>query len=274
MFESSDPVFDRKGDWLYFASKRNFSPTYGDLDTTWVYRDSDVLLAVPLRTDVKNPWLPESDEIEAAKDDDADDDASDDSGDDAKDDDADGEDGGDAAAVSPAAGRWNCTVAMDGQPGFEMALDLSVEEDGRTVRGSFSIPAMSVGGPVSGTFDSASGKLLLTITLPDGTSGTAELVIDGDSVSGTGTGPDGSTSRITGSRGVAAIAGVDDAKPAEVVEIEFDGFEARAVQLPIGAGNLGNLEVNDKGQLLYVRRGGTAASSSSIRATPRAARRA
>ena len=253
MFESGDPVFDRKGDWLYFASKRNFSPTYGDLDTTWVYRDSDVLLAVPLRSDVKNPWLPESDEIEAAKDDD---DASDESKDDESGGDADGDDGGDdAAPASPAAGRWNCTVTMDGQPGFEMALDLSVEEDGRTVRGSFSIPAMSVGGPVAGTFDSASGKLLLTITLPDGTSGTAELVIDGDSVSGTGTGPDGATSKISGSRGVAAIAGVDDSKPAEVVEIELDGFEARAVQLPIGAGNLGNLEVNDKGQLLYVRRG-------------------
>ncbi|MGA1467531.1 MAG: S41 family peptidase, partial [Phycisphaerales bacterium] len=52
-----------------------------------------------------------------------------------------------------------------------------------------------------------------------------------------------------------AIAGVDESKPAEHVEIEFEGFEARAVQLPIAAGNLGNLEVNDKGQLLYVRRG-------------------
>ena len=252
MFESSDPVFDRKGDWLYFTSKRNFSPSYGDLDTTWVYRDSDVLLAVPLRSDVKNPWLPESDEIEAAKG--GDDDASDDdSNDDEAADDASAEG---AAAVSPAAGRWNCTITMDGQPGFEMALDLSVEEDGRTVRGSFSIPAMSVGGPVSGTFDAASGKLVLTITLPDGTSGTAELVIDGDSVSGTGTGPDGSTSKISGSRSTAGSGDADDnGKPRDVVEIEIDGFEARAVQLPIAAGTLGNLEVNDKGQLLYARRG-------------------
>jgi len=61
MFNSTSPTFDRKGDWLYFASNREFDPVYSDLDTTWVYRDTDVLHAVPLRKDVKNPLAPKND---------------------------------------------------------------------------------------------------------------------------------------------------------------------------------------------------------------------
>jgi hypothetical protein len=35
MFNDSDPVFDRKGDYLFFASSRVFSrPVYDDLQTT------------------------------------------------------------------------------------------------------------------------------------------------------------------------------------------------------------------------------------------------
>ncbi len=62
MFNSVTPAFDRKGDYLYFVSNRSFSPIYGELDTTFVYAGTQVLLAAPLRADMKSPWAPKSDE--------------------------------------------------------------------------------------------------------------------------------------------------------------------------------------------------------------------
>jgi tricorn protease len=58
----SNPAFDRKGEWLVFASLRHFAPTQSQLDSTWVYDKAEVLMAVPLRRDVKLPWLAKSDE--------------------------------------------------------------------------------------------------------------------------------------------------------------------------------------------------------------------
>ncbi len=71
MFADTWPTFDRKGDYLFFASNRSFSsPVYEDVGTTFVYSDTDQLLFVPLRKDVKNPLLPESDEESWGDDDD------------------------------------------------------------------------------------------------------------------------------------------------------------------------------------------------------------
>jgi tricorn protease len=62
-FADSSPVFDRKGEFIYFTSKRSFnSPTYDDLGTSFVYTDTEVLVGLPLRSDVKNPFLAKSDE--------------------------------------------------------------------------------------------------------------------------------------------------------------------------------------------------------------------
>ena len=62
-FSSGSPTFDRTGDWLYYTSDQEFKPKYGSMDTTWIYDDSEVVLAVPLRTDVKAAWqTSESDE--------------------------------------------------------------------------------------------------------------------------------------------------------------------------------------------------------------------
>lgn len=64
-FQDSWPTFDRKGDYLYLASNREFSePIYEDVGTTWVYANTDRLLCIPLRSDVKSPLLPKSDEEE------------------------------------------------------------------------------------------------------------------------------------------------------------------------------------------------------------------
>ncbi|MDX1644152.1 MAG: peptidase S41, partial [Thermoanaerobaculia bacterium] len=67
MFNDTWPTFDREGDFLYFASQREFSdPIYEDIGTTWVYTHTDRLYAVPLRDDVSAPRLPRSDEEEVA----------------------------------------------------------------------------------------------------------------------------------------------------------------------------------------------------------------
>ena len=63
MFNDTWPTFDRKGDYLFFASNRDItSPTYEDFGTTFVYADTDVLAVVPLRDKVGSPWAPKSDE--------------------------------------------------------------------------------------------------------------------------------------------------------------------------------------------------------------------
>ncbi len=74
-FNDSLVTFDRKGDFVYLASNRAFnSPRYEDLGNSFIYANTSVLMAIPLRGDVKNPLLAKSDEEdgtedEAAKDD-------------------------------------------------------------------------------------------------------------------------------------------------------------------------------------------------------------
>ncbi|MBX3475864.1 MAG: PD40 domain-containing protein [Planctomycetes bacterium] len=54
-FDDNGPVFDPEGRYLYFSSGRNLSPIYSDIDNTWIYTNTTVLMAVPLRRDVKSP---------------------------------------------------------------------------------------------------------------------------------------------------------------------------------------------------------------------------
>lgn len=62
-FNDSNPVFDRKGDFLYFSSNRAFNrPQYEDVGTTFIYAGTEVLMAMPLREDVDHPLLPKVDE--------------------------------------------------------------------------------------------------------------------------------------------------------------------------------------------------------------------
>ena len=68
MFAAANPAFDRKGDYLYFTSRRKFSPTYSDLDSSFIYKDSVVVLASPLRKDMPSPFAPKNDEEKADKD--------------------------------------------------------------------------------------------------------------------------------------------------------------------------------------------------------------
>jgi tricorn protease len=69
MFVDYLPTFDRKGDFLYFFSEREISqPDYADAGLTFIYDDTAVLHALPLRKDVSNPFKPKSDEEEIAED--------------------------------------------------------------------------------------------------------------------------------------------------------------------------------------------------------------
>jgi len=63
MFNDQLPTFDRKGDYLFLVSNRDFSsPTYEDLGTSFIYANTAKVLAVPLRKDMKSPFAPKSDE--------------------------------------------------------------------------------------------------------------------------------------------------------------------------------------------------------------------
>ncbi len=69
MFNSTWPAFDREGKYLYFASNRDFTdPIYEDMGTTWVYARTDLLYSVPLKSDMKSPLAPKSDNEEWKKD--------------------------------------------------------------------------------------------------------------------------------------------------------------------------------------------------------------
>jgi len=56
------PVFDPDGKYLFFRTGRTFAPSYSELDETWIYANTSVLAAVPLRKDVLSPLAPRNDE--------------------------------------------------------------------------------------------------------------------------------------------------------------------------------------------------------------------
>ena len=70
-YSSFRPVFDPDGKYLYFYSNRTFSPSYSDIDNTWVYPNTTNIVAVSLRSDVTSPLAPRNDE-EGVKDEDED----------------------------------------------------------------------------------------------------------------------------------------------------------------------------------------------------------
>lgn len=67
-YSDDKPVFDPAGKFLYYRSRRAFSPLYSEYDNTWIYPNAQVLVAVPLRKDVASPFLPKNDEELTKKD--------------------------------------------------------------------------------------------------------------------------------------------------------------------------------------------------------------
>ena len=266
-FNSTEPVFDRKGEYLFFVSNRSFRPFYGEVDSSFIYAGTEVIAAVPLKADAKSPWAPTSDEEKPAdKKDDKD------KKDDAKKDDA-GKDNGakkdeekkaepakEAAPDDGVSGTWEGTIT-GGPPvppgGVKMTLTLNIGKDG-SVSGSFSTPMGS--GSLSGTFDPSTKAISLSLNIPGGPAATLSGSIAGGTLKASVAAPEmGFTGAFEGARAAGAASSTkdaekkDDAKAKDKVEIDFDGFEARAMLLPVKAGNFSNLAVNDKNDLLYAR---------------------
>lgn len=267
MFDDNAPTFDREGDWLYFTSSRRFSPSYSDLDTTWIYEDSGVLIAVGLREDVEYPWLATSDEEswDEASDDEKTDEADEaDEDDEQKNENENEED----EAGDPVTGTWSCVADIPGMG--EIAIELAIElQADDFVVGFLTSDLFSA--TLSGLWDHDSKTLELTAEMPNGPTIAIEGTIDGDTFTGTGTGDGQPPAKITGFRvqqddeepEADDADDADDAKEedasedpfADSFEIDFEGLEKRAIQLPVPPGGFGNLQVNDRNQLMYVRRG-------------------
>ena len=279
-FNSTEPVFDRRGEYLFFVTNRSFRPMYGEIDQSFIYAATEVLAAVPLKADTKSPWAPTSDEEKPAekkkddkKDEKKDGEKKDEAKpDEAKKDDADKKNGDEkkpeakkeAAADDGVSGTWEGT-ATGGPPlppgGVPMTFTLTLGKDG-TVSGSVSTPMG--GGSVSGTYDAAGKVITLTLSIAGAPPGTFTGAITGGTVKGTLSAPElGFSGSFEGKRTSTGGGGdekkdgekKDDGKPKEKVEIDFDGFEARAMMIPVKAGNFSNLAVNDKNDLLYARTG-------------------
>lgn len=261
MFDSGTPAFDRKGDWLFFNSKRSVtSPRYSDIDATFVYTDSAVVLMVPLRKDIKSPWMPKSDE-EVIKKDDA-----------KKDDAKDGEkkENGDkpAAADDGVSGTWQGTASGGELPpgGIPITMKLTVAADGKLTGTVSSVMGEHSG---SGTWNKDSGEFEFVASVGD-----AQVTLRGTLKNGEGSGKwtvNDQTGDWSAKREQPAAAASDDKKPEDKkpadkkddkkeLKIDFDGFEARAIQLPLTPGSFNRMMVADGDKLIFGRTGGRGGS--------------
>ncbi|MFT7678583.1 MAG: tricorn protease [Planctomycetota bacterium] len=252
MFNDSEPVFDRKGDYLYFYSVRNFSGQRGSaIDSNYVYENAEVLLAVPLRNDVEFPWTGESDEEswddEETEEDDSAEEEAEEGTEEGTDEEATPDDG--------VSGSWSGSLEILGMGKFDFSMSITLSDG--SFSGSVTTPMGN--GAVSGTVDAESGECSGQINSEDGQVLTFVGKLAGGSLEWALATPDGDA-EMKGERSSRSTADGDDDdkaddKPAEVVEIDIEGFEHRALLLPVTAGSFNNLAVNDKGQLLYNRQG-------------------
>lgn len=255
-FNATSPAFDRKGEYLFYRSNQSYSPMYGELGTEFLYAGTEVLLAVPLKNDKASPWAPKSDE--EAWDKDKKDDA------DEKKDGEDKKENGkkEAAPDDGVSGSWEGSVT-GGEPlppgGAPYTMIITMSADHK-VSGSF---VLAIGtASVDGTFDPASKAISAKLTIDSGGSATMTATISGETIKGTISAPEmnfegsfeGKRTSKGGEKGAAGDKKDGDAKAKEKVEIDLEGFEARAMRLPIKPGNFGRLAVNDKNDLIYVRR--------------------
>jgi tricorn protease len=251
-FADYSPVFDRKGEWLYFASRRAFNNVVQDENLQgWVYTNTSKIIAVPLKKSTASPYLPKSDEepvkVEEPKE---------------------KKTAGIALTRSVAttvaddvSGTWTGTISGFGPEAVALTLNLTLAADGTTVTGSAVSPLGNA--TLSGTYSSATRKLSLTVRAEDDPPFPMSGQIEGGklTLSGTVEGLSLTASLTRQGAPAAPSAPAGTAKPAEEkkpdakTEIDIDGFEERAIALPIPAGEFGQLGVNAQNQLLFVRGG-------------------
>jgi len=198
---------------------------------------------------------PGSDPVTALADDD------DDKEDEKKDEKKDDKDQQDDDAKTPAGptGSWKGTITFGGGEPVEFTLELTVAEDN-----SVKATSITKDGTVelTGTWDAATKLMKLRGMLGEMTY-EAELTIDGDTLRGSAssTAKDGSSTKIelTATRvkrqGRGAGGRGERAAEPKRVEIDLDGFEARAIELPVPKGSFGSLGFNDRNELLFGRDG-------------------
>ncbi|MCB9332352.1 MAG: PD40 domain-containing protein [Lewinellaceae bacterium] len=58
-----NPVFDRDGKYLYFITNRQFAPNYSEFDNSFIYDKSNLIAAIPLRSDVPSPVFIQNDTV-------------------------------------------------------------------------------------------------------------------------------------------------------------------------------------------------------------------
>lgn len=63
MFTAHDPTWDPNGGYLYFLSDREYAPLIGNTEFNYASNRSDLVYALALKKDSKNPFPPESDEV-------------------------------------------------------------------------------------------------------------------------------------------------------------------------------------------------------------------
>ena len=259
-FADASPTFDRKGEYLYFTSARNFQPSYSELDTTFIYEQSGVLLAVPLQADAERLWQPEHDEESWDEEDEAkEEEATEEEASDATDE---ADDAGSDAGDDGITGTWSGTLTGDEMPPEGVSITMELRFNGGQLSGDLTTP-MGTASIQSGTYDQASGAVKFTAVADEGFNVEFEGKISGNSMSGTGSIPsmgvnlafEVSRSGGGGGGGSSDSADAGDDEPAEEVVIDLEGFEARAIQLPVRPGTFRNLAVNSKNQLVYVRGG-------------------
>ncbi|MFW5653641.1 MAG: S41 family peptidase, partial [Planctomycetota bacterium] len=272
MFSDYNAAFDHEGNWLYYASRRSFRPTYGDVDQNWTYRDSGVLIAVPLRDDVEHPWTLETDE-ETWDDETAEDGDEGDSNGDA--DDSNAESSDDAAPADAISGTWSGMATAPTGEGIPWTMNLELTS-GDSVVGT--LAAMGMESDVTGSFDSESGMLTLAATLRDTDAVVLfDLSVEDNTMTGTAA-VDGQEFEIEGSREASSAASddddddddengeengdtdsddsdADDEEEKEPLKIDLENFEMRAMQLPTPRGNYGTIAVNNKNHVIYSRDG-------------------
>ncbi len=261
MFSDSNPVFDRKGDYLYFASVCNFNGQRGSaIDSNYVYENAQVLLAVPLRKDVEFPWAEESDEETWGEEDEEDGEEPGNDEDDGEtqdpdsDSDSDEEEEEDEPADDGVSGAWSGQLDIPETGSIDVRMTITMS--GGTLSGTISSALGTA--TMTGTLDLKSGECSGDIHTDTGSTMPFTGKLSDGSLSWTIVSPDGNA-RMTCDRASPSSsddeADEDEDEPAKVVEIDIEGFERRALQLPVSAGSFGSLAVNHKGQLLYSRRG-------------------
>ncbi len=250
MFEEDAPAFDPEGKFLYVVSRRHFAPIYADVDDTFVYTNSDVLLALPLRRDVAAPGLPKSDEVEI-------------DGDEEKDRTSRGAKDGEGPADG-ISGTWKGEA--EGSPilgvdHIPFTLVLHREED-ESLTGTLTTPQGDAT-VQDGRFDSSTGALVLALRDEDGLTWRIRAAVKGNEVKGTATlsslGLDLDftatwTAPPGNGKAEGKSAGRGEGKRPERVDIDLEGLEARAVLLPVAPGEITGLAVAADGALIYGRR--------------------